>query len=380
MNVAHTLAAVGASPWSGAGWFFAAVLLLDFFDIAMPRGDSVPVSGALCGAAVVLLGPVQAAVISVGSAVISQFPRGGRGVGQMLASVAARLAAVGASWLVMSAVTLGFRGVTPFGGALLAPAVYLVVELAVSQVVFAVRRKRPALRMLTGNLTRQAPLLLAETSAAALTVVTYPEMSAWSLIPVVALLLLMRQSYALLLEIRETYRNTVEVLVEAAEGQDERRGGHSERTAAIARSIGQRVGLSSSQIELLSYAALLHDIDAIAGTHSVSAEEVPDCGDKSRRGHSSAVFEGVDFFANVAPILGLCDGDADKAAAASEPCLISALIVALASDADVFEHPAAGLAHSGSAVARVSPFVPPEMKARAVAAALALGYKTPAVD
>ena len=38
----------------------------------------------------------------------------------------------------------------------------------------------------------------------------------------VALLLLMRQSYALFLDIRETYRTTVEVLVEAAESQDER--------------------------------------------------------------------------------------------------------------------------------------------------------------
>ena len=48
-------------------------------------------------------------------------------------------------------------------------------------------------------------------------------MGPWSLIPVVALLLLMRQSYALFLDIRETYRTTVEVLVEAAESQDDRR-------------------------------------------------------------------------------------------------------------------------------------------------------------
>ena len=47
-------------------------------------------------------------------------------------------------------------------------------------------------------------------------------MGSWSLIPVVALLLLMRQSYALFLDIRETYRTTVEVLVEAAESQDRR--------------------------------------------------------------------------------------------------------------------------------------------------------------
>ncbi len=88
-------------------------------------------------------------------------------------------------------------------------------------------------------------------------------MGAYSLIPVVALLFLIRQSYAMLQDIRELYRTTVEVLVEAAEAQDVRRVGHAERTASIARTIGTHMGLASGQIERISYAALLHDVDAI---------------------------------------------------------------------------------------------------------------------
>ena len=80
----------------------------------------------------------------------------------------------------------------------------------------------------------------------------------------VALLLLMRQSYVLFLDIRETYRTTVEVLVEAAESQDSRRAGHSDRTAVLARSIAMGCGLSASEVELIGYAALLHDIGELA--------------------------------------------------------------------------------------------------------------------
>ena len=43
---------------SAALWFFLAVLLLDSFDISLPRGDSIGVSGALSAAAVILLGPL----------------------------------------------------------------------------------------------------------------------------------------------------------------------------------------------------------------------------------------------------------------------------------------------------------------------------------
>ncbi len=91
-------------------------------------------------------------------------------------------------------------------------------------------------------------------------------MGAWSLIPVVALLFLMRQSYAMLLDIRELYRTTVEVLVEAAEAKMHGRVGHAERTAAAARAIAMRIGLSAQRVERISYAALLHDVDAIGST------------------------------------------------------------------------------------------------------------------
>jgi len=188
---------------------------------------------------------------------------------------------------------------------------------------------------------------------------------------VVALLLLIRQSYAVLLETQETYRTTVEVLVEAAESQDPRRAGHAERTAEIARRIGVNLGLTFSQVELIGYAALLHDVDAIASDASDSSTV--------HAGRSSAMFDGVKYFSDVLPVLRLCDGIAAAHDELSEQDLTGAMIVALASDADAANHPQVELAHSGPAVSRVAPLVSAAIKAKVVSSALSLGYKTPAV-
>ena len=212
--------------------------------------------------------------------------------------------------------------------------------------------------------------MAAQVSASVLATITYPDMQAWSLVLVVALLLLlMRQSLALLLEIRETYRTTVEVLVEVAEHQDARRRGHGERTAHIAREIAMRMGLSATDVERVSYASLLHDIDALAEQTEVSA---------SATGQSAQVFAGTAFFDDVLPVLRLCDGagvDGDYV----DAYLTTAMLVSLASDVDAATNEAAAAAHGGSSVARVSSVVPPAVKARVVSAALELGYQTPAV-
>jgi len=248
------------------------------------------------------------------------------------------------------------------------PTVYLIAEVFAAQAFLAHESGRPLHRLLAGNYRRQGPLVAAQVSASVLATITYADMKAWSLVLVVALLLLMRQSLALLLEIRETYRTTVEVLVEAAEGQDLRRQGHAERTAQIAREIAMRMGLSPTDVETVSYASLLHDVDALS-----EAGHEPDA-----LGQSANVFQGTAFFDDVLPVLRICDGQAIQEDH-TESNLMTAMLVALASDVDMTRNHAVAEAHSGSSVARVSGEVPPAVKARIVSAALELGYQIPAV-
>jgi len=363
----------GSSPELVAAlWFAMAIIVMDRFDILLPRGDSMGVSGALVVAGLLVAGPVYLAPLALLSLIFAHVGRGPLHVERLVGAVVTRVAAMS-----VAVVLIWLWGVSPGNDLtsvlklVMVSAAYLATEVIAAQSILALFSGRPLRRLLVGNFQRQAPLIGAQVSAATLAAITYPQMEAWSLVLVVALLLLIRQSLASLLEIRETYRATVEVLVEVAEGQDERLSGHSERTAHIARSIGSRMGLSSAEIERASYAALLHDLDALSG--------VSTSGTRGELGSSSEVFADTAFFDDVLPILRLCDGHAGDDDITDDN-LMTAMIVALSSDIDTTGNAKAAGAHASSAVARVSHQVPGQLKARVVAAALELGYRTPAVS
>jgi len=354
--------------WLGAFWFLVAVFLLDSFDISLPRGDSTGVAGALCAAAIVVLGPTRAGAVALVSAIVTHAIRRGTEAPRRLGMV---VTARGAAIVLVTLVLRGILGAPLFVTYVVIPAAFLMAELIVSQAVASVSTGRPFLRLLKGNARSQTPLIAAQWSASALLLVTYAGMGPWSLVPVVALLLLMRQSYAMFLDIRETYRTTVEVLVEAAESQDLRRVGHADRTAAVAREVASRIGLSAAEVERISYAALLHDLGELA-------EGVEPADEGQQRAPSADVVHGVEFFEGVEPILRVCDGGA-TGSPSSDDDLLAALIVALASDIDAEYHPEVAAAHHRSTVDIVAPRVTAEIKAKAVGAALRLGYRIPAV-
>ena len=355
--------------WSAALWFALAIGLMDRFDISLPRGDSIGVSGALVAAGAMVAGLFPVSVLSMAALGFAHVGRGGRVSSHFRGAFVARAAALASLWL-LGPFWIGEAGrELPVHWLVAVPTVYLLAEVFAAQAYMAHESGRPFRRLLVGNYRRQGPLVAAQVSASVLATITYPDMKAWSLVLVVALLLLMRQSLALLLEIRETYRTTVEVLVEVAERQDQRRQGHGERTAHIAREIAMRMGLSATDVERVSYASLLHDIDALA--------EQPKVADPAL-GQSAQIFQGTDFFDDVLPVLRLCDG-AGSDADLSEGHLTTAMLVALASDVDTATNESAAAAHSGSSVARVSSAVPSAVKAKVVAAALELGYQIPAV-
>jgi len=369
-QLAQTASQVSWEQLTAALWFGLAIALMDRFDITLPRGDSIGVSGALVAAGAMVAGPMPMSVLAVLALCLTHIGREVGSFSRLRGALATRLAALASLWVLAS---VWGRQISPAPSVMwlvVVPTVYLMTEVFAAQTYMALESGRPLHRLLAGNYRRQGPLVAAQVSASVLAAITYPDLKAWGLVLVVALLLLMRQSLALLLEIRETYRTTVEVLVEAAEGQDHRRRGHGERTAQIAREIAMRMGLSSTDVERVSYASLLHDIDALAN----ETEQDP-----AALGHSAQIFHGTAFFDDVLPVLRLCDGAA-MAEDFSEDHLTTAMLVALASDVDAAVNASAAAAHSGSSVARVSASVTPAVKARVVAAAIELGYRIPAVS
>src|SRR5204862_8364100 len=65
------------------------------------------------------------------------------------------------------------------------------------------------------------------------------------------------------LELEGSYLATIEALAVALDAKDRHTEVHSRATAALARAVGQRLGLDAEALRFLEYGALLHDIGKI---------------------------------------------------------------------------------------------------------------------
>ena len=224
---------------------------------------------------------------------------------------------------------------------------FVGLDLVIAQLQSIARLGEAFVPLLVGNLALQWPLLASQVSVAVLAVVIFEDMRAWSLVLIFLLVFLMRQSLALLLEIRQAYRATIEALVASIEIQDTRRRGHAERVESIAHAVGLRLGLRGKDLETLGYAALLHDVDLIG----VDEEDRPAASEADR--HAAEIVKDVHFLRRVVPVLRICDG-AGSADSPSRITLLSACVVAIASEIDDAQMGEPG-ALSGDSLRRLSP-------------------------
>lgn len=74
-------------------------------------------------------------------------------------------------------------------------------------------------------------------------------------------------------QLRETFFGTALSLAESLEKRDTYTGGHTKRVSAYSVAIGRALGLDSSEMEILTLAAILHDIGKIGVRDSVLLKE-----------------------------------------------------------------------------------------------------------
>ncbi|TLM80205.1 MAG: hypothetical protein FDZ70_01665 [Actinobacteria bacterium] len=207
---------------------------------------------------------------------------------------------------------------------ILAASAAVLTDAVLLQAYTASRHHQSMARLFAGGLRLQGLMWGAYVSVSALTAILFPDMGAWGLLLMSGLLIVMRQSFSLLLDIRGAYQATMAALAAAVEAHDPRRQGHADRVAALARAIGIELGLHGRDLERLGYAALLHDVDLI-GT-AEGEEVVPGT-------RPSELLADVKFLADVLPVLAMCDG-AGRSEDAAERDRLLAYIVCRASNLD----------------------------------------------
>ena len=81
------------------------------------------------------------------------------------------------------------------------------------------------------------------------------------------------QNASLYDDLRESYLNTIQALSMTIDAKDPYTHGHSKRVSEISVLIGNQIGLSSEELELLKYAGDLHDIGKIGISELIIAKE-----------------------------------------------------------------------------------------------------------
>lgn len=284
----------------GVASFAVILLLLSLFDLWLPHGDSIDIAQPLAIGAVFVMGAVPAVGVACGARLIAHLVRYRfEKADQLLHLLARRVISLSAAGLVYS----WARGLHLPGGTMpaliLASSLTVFVDAVLLEAYRASRQRQSMGRLFAGGLRLHGLMWGAYASVAALTAVLYPNMGVWGLLLMMGLLVVMRQSLSLLMDIRGAYQATMSALAAAVEAHDPRRPGHAERVAALARAIGVEMGLHGKDLERLGYAGLLHDVDLIG---TVEGEGEP------LSARASEILADVGFLSGVVPVLALCDG------------------------------------------------------------------------
>ncbi len=320
--------ATATFTWLSFLAFLAATIVVDAYDLGLPGGDMTDMSGAIAFAAAVTIAPWAAVLAVAASRLVVQLTRKPRALNdRVVESLSRRFFAMAAGLIAyrvagpqLGARLLGATG-SHYMRLILASVVFFSADVLLAQVQAGLRLRAPLSSMLGGTIRLQGLNVVAQMSVGVLGVLLYEGMQAWGLAVTVMLLLVMRHSMSLLLDIRSGYRATVEALARAMEAQDPTRRGHAERVASRCVAAGRDYGMRGARLESLSYAALFHDV-GLLGSDGVGRKG------RLHAGRSAEVVSEVKFLAGAVPILEILDSGGSVSESQEEDDLVAAYMIA----------------------------------------------------
>lgn len=245
--------------WTAALPYLLVLVVLSLMDVDLPHGDSVDVDSAVVIASVYLFGPVLAVWLVFASRILAHLTLHGLSPSWSLAAaLSKRIVGISVGyaglWLMP---LLPWGRAQVFGEVLVLGIAYVAVGLLYAQVTLAMERSDSVFRMAASNITLQGPVLATGVSVGILTVLIHDDMAVWGLLLVLFLAITIRQSFALLLGVRQGYQATIEALIGAMEAQQTDEHGIGREVAILARRTGAEYGWFGKSVEDLGYAALL---------------------------------------------------------------------------------------------------------------------------
>jgi len=255
--------------WVEVAFFALLIFIADSFTIQLPKRAFISVSFAVIFATILLFGPWTAALASIVTVFNISDIRHKIPWYKMLFSACNYIVSAFLTGFVYT-VTGGAIGsigasdfpfiIVPF---VLACTVFFVTNTSLIALAVAFLYKESALNTWRYNFQWLIPNYYALGVLGFILAQIYASTGPASIILLVVPLLIARQTFRVYMKLKGTYVDTVSALVQALEAKDPYTRGHSERVAKYAEATARELKLPDEKVEVLKYAALLHDIGKI---------------------------------------------------------------------------------------------------------------------
>ena len=151
--------------------------------------------------------------------------------------------------------------------------VHWLVNTTLVSTIIGLSDGRNPLRIWRSNYFWNLRHLVVFVPLTAIIILVYRFTAPWTLALFIIPLLLLRYAYRLYLDMKETHIATLTALTSALDAKDAYTHGHSYRVSRYALMLARALGIPSKRMELLEYAALLHDIGKIGVSGDIISKD-----------------------------------------------------------------------------------------------------------
>lgn len=262
--------------WLEYAIFVLLVVIADLVNVTLPHGGaSISVSTPITFASIVIFGAYPAAWLEAVSAIVVEGLVNRRPLEKIFFNVPVLALSTGLAGLAFQSL--------PFSQSLTSPlfliplvvcgVVHWLVNTSLVSTIIGLSDGRNPLRIWRSNYFWNLRHLVAFVPLTAIIILVYRFAAPWTLALFIIPLLLLRYAYRLYLDMKETHIATLTALTSALDAKDAYTHGHSYRVSRYALMLGRALGLSGKRMELLEYAALLHDIGKIGVSGDIISKD-----------------------------------------------------------------------------------------------------------
>ncbi|HZD60255.1 MAG TPA: HD domain-containing phosphohydrolase [Anaerolineae bacterium] len=247
-----------------ASLFAVAITVSRLLDIQLPQGGRLHIDTAVIIASILLF-PLSTTLVAIVVGVIASMlvKRADSGFSDVAYPLSLKILTAFLATYLFNLIGGEVGKIEPIYGLvslLVLCAAYSLIDIGFDQLTISINRARPFTSAFFFAVRFLAPIYMSLSFLGVLLAIMYKGSGYWSLALFFLPLLVTRLSFKYFLDIRNVYRRTIEALTNAIEAQNPRRRGHGQRVARYAIDIAKELGIHGRELELIGYAALLHDI------------------------------------------------------------------------------------------------------------------------